>query len=56
MRVKILGRNRASIADKITGGTKYFLLDTSKVSCTTELAQLKLIAVYLLHAFDLNVA
>ena len=37
--VKILGRNRASIADKITGDTKYFLLlDTSKVypkSCTT---------------------
>ena len=38
--VKILGRNRGSIADKIlTGDTKYFLLlDTSKVypkSCTT---------------------
>ena len=37
--VKILGRNRASIADKITGDTKYFLLlDTSKVypkSCIT---------------------
>ena len=29
--MKILGRNRASIADKITGGTKYFLLDMSKV-------------------------
>ena len=37
--VKILGRNRGSIADKITGATEYFLLlDTSKVypkSCTT---------------------
>ena len=37
--VKILGRNRASIADKITGDTKYFLRDdTTKVypkSCTT---------------------
>ena len=39
--VKILGRSRASIADKITGDSKYFLLDTIRVclkSCTTWLA------------------